>query len=542
MQHLRVLILLLVATAACATQRPAPEQPKAAPSPTAVIAAATPVTPAAGSAAAAASGASAPAIPKMKVGEALAFDQELSQVLPTPGKVNLTQRNGRPVVLFFWSSGNLISREDLVAFDQWVKRVKLREKMDAYAVAGFSTEKGSAADAKDMATILGISDLPVLGDPDVALSKRIGADQFPEMVVISSEGKLLARALRGIDHPNLQVSAGDKGETKIMSAADYLLAVAAQGDGPSISRTPDFNPADRLLNRKYPDFEAPLFSPIAWGKGQRKKLSSLLSGQRPAVLLFFSSTCEHCQHDMPQILQLLKDKPGLYDVVGITRIKNEQHRKVSVDYFERMAIPFPILEDTGAVMDLFKVTSTPTDIYLSPGGTIQSISYYQHADLATDWTKKAALLAGVPDAAPPPKAKGWTFPLKLKNEAGKEVDLASMAGKPTLLHFWATWCAPCRKELPDLIARLPALKAAGNVVIASVEDDPTVIAKYRKDSGLTFDSLAAPHDGLAAKVDFARSVPRTYLLDPAGKVIAVYQGSYEWADEEKFGRVLGRMN
>ena len=130
----------------------------------------------------------------------------------------------------------------------------------------------------------------------------------------------------------------------------------------------------------------------------------------------------------------------------------------------------------------------------------------------------------------------------MKDAAGKEVDLSSMKGKPMLVHFWATWCAPCRKELPDLVKRIPALQRGGNVVMVSVESEPGVVAKYQKETTMSFASYVAPHDGLAKEIDFSRSVPRTYVLDEAGRVVQVVAGTYEWADDDKFTRILGRMS
>ena len=257
--------------------------------------------------------------------------------------------------------------------------------------------------------------------------------------------------------------------------------------------------------------------------------------------MFFSATCEHCQVDVPQIVKFMKDHPGAMDIIGITRIKSENHRKISAQYFQQEGITFPILEDGGNVTDDWLVTSTPTTFYLSPQGSVVATSYYQHQNLDAEWTKLVPRLMGAPPPGPSTKISGWKFPMQVQDETGKVLDLATLAGRPTLLHFWATWCAPCRKELPELLARLPAMEAHANVVIATVETDAKVLAKYRKDTGVTLKSYLAPKGGLASKIDFGRSVPRTYLLDEHGRVISVYAGSYEWTDPDKFARILGRL-
>lgn len=530
MSRLRVLVFVSVFVSMLASASAIVAAP-AAPTP----------PPTKGTGTASAAPAKPPAPPKLKVGEVLDFATELAQVFPTSGKVRVNQHAGKPMALFFWSTGNSIARDDFAAFDRFVKQEGLRAKMDVYAVGGFSADKGSAGDLKDMATILGIQEVPIIADPDFLLAQRIGAEQFPELCVIGSDGKILAKQIRGIDHGNLQAVTGAGGAVTPMTATAYLKRVALEKTGPSIPRTLTFYPSDRLLTRRYPDTELPLFSPLGWGKGKATKLSSILSGKRPAAVMFFSATCEHCQVDVPQIVKFMKAHPGAIDLVGITRIRSDGHRSVSADYFKQQGIEFPILEDGGNVTDDWQVTSTPTTFYLSPDGAVVSTSYYQHQDLDAEWMKLLPRLSGAPPPGPSPKVSGWNFPMQLQDEAGKTIDLASFAGKPTLLHFWATWCGPCRKELPELLARLPAMQASANIVLATVETDPAVLAKYRKETGLTFKSYLAPKGGLAGKIDFGRSVPRTYLLDEHGRITQVYSGSFEWSDAEKFGRILGRL-
>ncbi len=523
--------------------RPAPPRPV----PVATPAGATGAAPAAAANAARAPGASgatgaaAPATPKLKVGETFEWPTAMDQVWPTAGKVRLDQRNGKPLCIFFWGTGSPIARTDLVAFDAFVKKEGLRSKMDVYALGGFTAEKSSGADLKDMAQILGLQEIPIVSDPDFLLSIRLGAEQYPEIDLVGSDNKLLAKAIRGLDHGNLQVQTSPKGDVTPMNAADYIKLVATQKTGPSLPRTFPFYPTDRLIGHRFPDFQLPEFSEDGFGKGKMEKLSRLLSGKRPAIVMFFSATCEHCQVDIPQMVKFVAAHPGVYDIIGVTRIRNDQHRKVSAAYFKQQGITWPIVEDGGNVSDDWLVTSTPTDVYLNPHGTVVSASYYQHQDLEADWLRQAPLLAKAPDGTPLPQETGWAFPLDLKDEAGKPVSLSSMAGKPTIVHFWATWCAPCRGELPALIARLPALQAKANVVLVSVEDDPKVLAKHRADTGLSFKSYIAPHGGLAGKLDFSRSVPRTYVLDAHGRIINVYAGTYEWADDDKFGRIMARL-
>ena len=263
MSGLRVLICLLAlsSTNPVFAQAPAPAKPAAIPAKPAAAPAAKPV------------------VPKLAIGETFNFSTELAQIYPSSAKVRLDQRGGKPLVIFFWNTGNSIARDDLAAFDKFVKQEGLRARMDIYAVGGFTAERASAADLKDMAMILGLADVPVLADPDFLLAQRLGAEQFPEICVIGSDGKLLAKQIRGIDHGNLQATTGTKGEVTAMNAAEYLRRVATTKTGPPITRTFPFYPSDRLLTRRYPETVLPLYSELGWGKGKTQKLSSLLSGK-----------------------------------------------------------------------------------------------------------------------------------------------------------------------------------------------------------------------------------------------------------------------
>ena len=202
MSGLRVLICLLAlsSTNPVFAQAPAPAKPAATPAKPAAIPAAKPsaTTPAKPAAAPAAK----PVIPKLAIGETFNFSTELAQIYPSSAKVRLDQRGGKPLVIFFWNTGISIARDDLAAFDKFVKQEGLRARMDIYAVGGFTAERASAADLKDMAMILALADVPVLADPDFLLAQRLGAEQFPEICVIGSDGKLLAKQIRGIDHGN----------------------------------------------------------------------------------------------------------------------------------------------------------------------------------------------------------------------------------------------------------------------------------------------------------------------------------------------------
>ena len=81
----------------------------------------------------------------------------------------------------------------------------------------------------------------------------------------------------------------------------------------------------------------------------------------------------------------------------------------------------------------------------------------------------------------------------LENLAGHSVRLADYHGKPVLLHFWATWCKPCVKELPEIEAGYKALHDQGFTVLAiNVGDDKADVREFVNRLGLTFPVLLDP--------------------------------------------------
>ena len=99
----------------------------------------------------------------------------------------------------------------------------------------------------------------------------------------------------------------------------------------------------------------------------------------------------------------------------------------------------------------------------------------------------------------------------------------------TIVHFWGTWCGPCREELPAFAAfrRDHAEKGIGFVTVADDPDFATV-DRFLKEQDLSLEPLLLDPRGQAGRQWKVDAYPTTFVLGPTNEILAVYRGTIDW--------------
>lgn len=112
----------------------------------------------------------------------------------------------------------------------------------------------------------------------------------------------------------------------------------------------------------------------------------------------------------------------------------------------------------------------------------------------------------------------------LRDLSGAPVELAELRGQVVLINVWATWCPPCRAEMPAIQAVYEQQRDRGFTVLAvNVREDGPTVGAYMERSGLTFPALL-DGDGAVSGAYRASVYPSSFFVDRDGVIRAVYRG------------------
>lgn len=131
----------------------------------------------------------------------------------------------------------------------------------------------------------------------------------------------------------------------------------------------------------------------------------------------------------------------------------------------------------------------------------------------------------------------------LRSLSGETVTLAQYRGKVVFLNFWATWCPPCRAELPSM-QRLNEVFAGRDFVMLAVnveEDGAQVLPEFLRQYPHSYSVLLDP-EGKAQQLYGVDKFPETFIIDKQGRVVERVIGAREWSSTamlQRFNTLVG---
>jgi thiol-disulfide isomerase/thioredoxin len=125
---------------------------------------------------------------------------------------------------------------------------------------------------------------------------------------------------------------------------------------------------------------------------------------------------------------------------------------------------------------------------------------------------------------------------------GKKVSLQNYRGKVVFLNIWATWCGPCRSEMPSMEIVYQRYKGRGLEMLAlNLQEGKSEIETFMRQNKLTF-PVIMDQDGRIGNQYGIRAIPTTYILDRQGRVVLRLVGSINWNNPNIFAAIDALLN
>ncbi|MFO8043427.1 MAG: TlpA disulfide reductase family protein [Alkalispirochaeta sp.] len=116
--------------------------------------------------------------------------------------------------------------------------------------------------------------------------------------------------------------------------------------------------------------------------------------------------------------------------------------------------------------------------------------------------------------------------------AGDETSLSDYSGEFVFLNFWATWCPPCREEMPSMeVMHQELSEFPFQVVAIDVQESPEVVSSFVEEMGYSFQILLDESGRVAANYG-VRGIPTTYFISPRGTVLGMLVGTRYWDEPD----------
>ncbi|MGA2509469.1 MAG: TlpA disulfide reductase family protein [Candidatus Acidiferrales bacterium] len=157
---------------------------------------------------------------------------------------------------------------------------------------------------------------------------------------------------------------------------------------------------------------------------------------------------------------------------------------------------------------------------------------YEHVQASLDDPQFAAATAKL--EADDARRQNANF--TLTDMQGKQWSLTELRGKVVLVNFWATWCPPCRKEMPDLDSLYQRFKDRGFVVLALSDEDAGKVKPFIAERNISYPVLLDPGDKVKDLFQ-VNGIPESFVYDRGGRLVAQ---SIDMRTQRQFLEMLGK--
>lgn len=146
-----------------------------------------------------------------------------------------------------------------------------------------------------------------------------------------------------------------------------------------------------------------------------------------------------------------------------------------------------------------------------------------------------ALVARSSGKVPPPPVEHANLAFVLEDMTGAKVDLATFAGKPLIINLWATWCGPCRLEMPQLVGFADKFRDRGlKIVGVSTDDTPDAVRAFAAEYKVTYPMLVGlGQDAFLRSIGYKDTLPLSILIRADGTIAERITGIKTTEDWER---------
>jgi thiol-disulfide isomerase/thioredoxin len=138
----------------------------------------------------------------------------------------------------------------------------------------------------------------------------------------------------------------------------------------------------------------------------------------------------------------------------------------------------------------------------------------------------SSIAVQLPESGPPLQVGDQPYEFALQDLDGNTVVLSQFIGRPILINFWATWCGPCRLEMPELQSVFEEYKDSEDFLILALDQDETAedVIAYFDELGLTFQPLLDDNNDTAKNYGLQGTLPASVFINPDGEVVVIHRG------------------